>query len=155
MKKIQKNKKKPQKPYLQMKLKQNLKGTTYTFHRGSTFVNEIENKFKELNKAEKPKPFSDINKWSPADIYAVKNGVRFDFNQYSSLGEFTNEFKEQLNELNTTFDVKVHYDNLINPKTHLNQTGNPYKVFTQFANQWKNKNTIYNLSAINKFDFTI
>ncbi len=23
-------------------------------------------------------------------------------------GEFTNEFKEQLNELNTTFDVKVH-----------------------------------------------
>ena len=76
------------------KLKQNLKGTTYTFHRGSTFVNEIENKFKELNKAEKPKPFSDINKWSPADIYAVKNGVRFDFNQYSSLGEFTNELKE-------------------------------------------------------------
>ena len=69
-------------------------------------------------------------------------------------GEFTNEFKEQLNELNTTFDVKVHYDNLVNPKTHLNQTGNPYKVFTQFANQWKNKNTIYNLSAINKFDFT-
>ena len=44
-------------------MKKNLKGTNYTFHRGSSFVNEIENKFKELNRAEKPKPFSDINKW--------------------------------------------------------------------------------------------
>ena len=75
-------------------MKKNFKGTNYVFHRGSAFVKEIENKFKELNKAEKPKPFSDINKWSPADIYAVKSGIRFDFNQYSRLGEFTNELKE-------------------------------------------------------------
>jgi hypothetical protein len=75
-------------------MKKNLKGTNYVFHRGSAFVKQIENKFKELNKAEKPKPFSDINKWSPADIYAVKSGVTFDFNQYSTLGEFTNELKE-------------------------------------------------------------
>ena len=75
-------------------LKKNLKGTNYTFHRGSSFVNEINTKFKNLNKAEKPKPFSDINKWTPADIWAVKDGVRFDFNQFSSLGEFTNELKE-------------------------------------------------------------
>jgi deoxyribodipyrimidine photo-lyase len=69
-------------------------------------------------------------------------------------GEFTNEFKEQLNQLYDTFDVQVYYDNLVNPKTHLNQTGTAYKVFTQFANQWKNKNTKYNLSTINKFGFT-
>jgi len=75
-------------------LKKNLKGTNYTWHRGSTFVKEIENKFKELNKVEKPKPFSDINKWTPADIWAVKNGKTFDFNQFSTLGEFTNELKE-------------------------------------------------------------
>ena len=75
-------------------MKKNLKGTNYTFHRGSSFVNEIENKFKELNRAEKPKPFSDINKWTPADIWAVKDGVRFDFNQFSTLGEFTNELKQ-------------------------------------------------------------
>ena len=75
-------------------MKKNFKGTNYVFHRGSAFVKEIENKFKELNKAQKPKPFSNINKWSPADIYAVKSGVRFDFNQYSGLGEFTNELKE-------------------------------------------------------------
>jgi len=75
-------------------MKKNLKGTNYTFHRGSSFVDEINTKFKNLNKAEKPKPFADINKWTPADIWAVKNGKSFDFNQFSSLGEFTNELKE-------------------------------------------------------------
>ena len=76
-------------------LKKNIKGTNYTWHRGSAFVKEIENRFKELNKAEKPKPFSNINKWTPADIWAVKNGETFDFNQFSTLGEFTNELKER------------------------------------------------------------
>ena len=75
-------------------LKKNLGSGKYIFHKGSAFVKEIENKFKELNKAEKPKPFSNINKWSPADIWAVKSGVTFDFNQYSTLGQWTNELKE-------------------------------------------------------------
>ena len=75
-------------------LKKNLKGTNWTFHKGSTFVKEIETKFKELNKAETPKPFSNINKWTPADIWAVKDGSIFDFNQFSNLGELTNELKE-------------------------------------------------------------
>ena len=75
-------------------MKKDLKGKGYTFHRGSPFVDEIENKFKELNKLQKPKPFSNVNKWSPADIYAVKDGATFDFSQYSNLGEFTNELKE-------------------------------------------------------------
>ena len=47
-----------------------------------------------MNNQEKPKPFSDINKWSPADIYAVKRGARIDLNKFSTLGEFTNELKE-------------------------------------------------------------
>ena len=75
-------------------LKKNLGPTKYVFHKGSAFVKEIEGKFKDLNKAEKPKPFSNINKWSPADIWAVKVGARFDFTQYSTLGEWTNELKE-------------------------------------------------------------
>jgi len=74
-------------------MKKNIKGT-YMFHRGSSFVKEINTIFKNLNKAEKPKPFSDMNKWSPADIWAVKSGASFDFNRHSSLGEFTNELKE-------------------------------------------------------------
>ena len=75
-------------------MKKFLKGTGYTFHRGSPFVDSIDSKFNELNKAQKPKPFSNINKWSPADIYAVKDGFNIDLNQYSNLGEFTNELKE-------------------------------------------------------------
>ena len=75
-------------------LKKNLGPTKFVFHKGSTFVKEIEGKFKDLNNAEKPKPFSNINKWSPADIWAVKVGARFDFTQYSTLGEWTNELKE-------------------------------------------------------------
>ena len=86
------------------------------------------------------KPFEELS-----DKYQIK--------KIYVTGEFTKEFKEQIDNLNDTFDVHVHYDNLVNPKTHLNQTGNPYKVFTQFANQWKKKNTIYNLSNINKFNF--
>ena len=74
-------------------MKKNIKGT-YMFHRGSSFVKEINTLFKNLNKAEKPKPFSDMNKWSPADIWAVKSGASFDFNKHSTLGEFTNELKE-------------------------------------------------------------
>ena len=74
-------------------MKKNLKGT-YVFHRGSSFVDEINTLFKNLNKAEKPKPFSDINKWTPADIWAVKSGASFDFGRHSTLGEFTNDLKE-------------------------------------------------------------
>ena len=75
-------------------MKKNLKGGKFIFHRGSSFVDVINEKFKELNKAEKNKIFSNLNKWTPADIWAVKIGAEFDFNQFSTLGEFTNELKE-------------------------------------------------------------
>jgi len=45
---------------------------TYSFHRGSPWVTALENKFKELNRAEKL--FQDVNKWTPADIWMVKSG---------------------------------------------------------------------------------
>jgi hypothetical protein len=43
-------------------------GKTYTFHRGSTLVSKIEDLYKKCNK-NSGSYFSDINKWSPADIY--------------------------------------------------------------------------------------
>ena len=45
---------------------------TYSFHRGSDWVNTLENKFKELNRAEKL--FQNVNKWTPADIWMIKSG---------------------------------------------------------------------------------
>lgn len=41
----------------------------YTFHRGSTWVDALEKLFKRLNANDKA--FSNINKWSPADIYMI------------------------------------------------------------------------------------
>jgi len=41
----------------------------YVFHRGSDWVDSLETLFKKLNSAEKI--FSNVNKWSPADIYMV------------------------------------------------------------------------------------
>ena len=49
-------------------------GSGYTYHRGSKTVGKIEKAFKDLKKQEKIR--MDINKWSPADIYAI--GKDFD-----------------------------------------------------------------------------
>ena len=49
-------------------LKQSVKGKSMKFHRGSSWVKAIEKKFKTLNKAA-GFPFSDVNKWNPADIW--------------------------------------------------------------------------------------
>ena len=73
-------------------MKSKMKGK-YVFHRGSPFVSEIENKFKVLNK-DAGRPFSNINKWSPADIWAVRKGFVPNLNKYDTLGEFNNYFKE-------------------------------------------------------------
>ena len=43
----------------------------YTFHRGSPLVNQIEGHFKRIKKLEGVR--IDLNKWSPADIYLVRN----------------------------------------------------------------------------------
>ena len=53
-------------------LKQAVKGKSMKFHRGSTWVKAIEKKFKTLNKAA-GFPFSDINKWNPADIWLMSD----------------------------------------------------------------------------------
>lgn len=46
----------------------------YTFHRGSSLVKQIEDTFRECDKNNPGgKKFSDINKWTPADIWIVSN----------------------------------------------------------------------------------
>ena len=51
------------------KIKDTFKGVPGTpqFHRGGKLVQHIENKFKKLNSKEKK--FSNVNKWTPADIW--------------------------------------------------------------------------------------
>jgi len=47
----------------------NFKSKKYTFHRGSKWVNTLQDHWKKLNREEKA--FTNLNKWSPADIYMV------------------------------------------------------------------------------------
>lgn len=63
----------------------------YTWHRGSTWVTALENKFKELNREEKL--FKNVNKWTPADIWAVAKGAENKYNilNAKSISELNNE----------------------------------------------------------------
>ena len=65
------------------------KGKKYIFHRGSAFVDRIENQFKKLNKIEKT--FTNLNKWSPSDIYmSTSKGEKLDIESTKSLLELNN-----------------------------------------------------------------
>lgn len=44
------------------------RNTNFKFYRGTSIVNIVENHFKKVNAAD-GRPFSNINKWTPADIY--------------------------------------------------------------------------------------
>lgn len=68
-----------------------LGGRRYSFHRGSSWVDALENKFKELNKVEKA--FSNVNKWTPADIWMIADGAegKYDIEGAGSLQYLNNE----------------------------------------------------------------
>ncbi len=75
-------------------LKKYLGSGKWKFHRGSQFVKNINETYKRLVKLEEKKPFSDINKWNPADIWCTNGGENFDFEKYTSLGDWNNDLKE-------------------------------------------------------------
>ena len=68
----------------------------FTFHRGSSYVNAISGNFARINKTFRE--FSNINKWSPADIWLVSNevsDVSFNFADFSQLNKFLLEAAEK------------------------------------------------------------
>ena len=73
------------------KLFETCKGV-YEFHRGSSTVDLIENKFKDINRIEKA--FGNLNKWSPADIYMFttrgKMAVRTEISQATTIQGLNN-----------------------------------------------------------------
>ena len=71
------------------------KGKQYTFHRGSPWVDKLENHWKKLNKEEKL--FSNLNKWTPADIYMVSAaGARVDLTKAKNIADLNNMLIENL-----------------------------------------------------------
>ena len=80
-------------------MKKNMTGQ-YIFHMGSQFVQNINQTFSYLNKLAKPKPFANVNKWSPADIWCQRKGFNPDLSKYGSIGEFNNDLKEMYDKGN-------------------------------------------------------
>jgi hypothetical protein len=76
-----------------------LKKKQYSFHRGSSWVDALENKFKELNKAD-GSPFANVNKWTPADIWLVARGAenKYDIEGAQSLQYLNNELLKAYTE---------------------------------------------------------
>jgi hypothetical protein len=67
----------------------------YTFHRGSAWVDKLQNHFLKLNR--QVREFSNVNKWTPADIYLVSVvGERVDFTKAQSILELNNILKDNL-----------------------------------------------------------
>jgi len=67
----------------------NFKSKKYTFHRGSKWVNTLEDHWKKLNREEKA--FTNLNKWSPADIYMVSSkGEKVDVTKSKNIVELNN-----------------------------------------------------------------
>lgn len=62
-------------------------GKNYVAHRGSSWVTSLENHWKLLNN-EAGKPFTNLNKWSPADMYIVSSkGKTIDLTKADTLVE--------------------------------------------------------------------
>ena len=80
-------------------IKNYFKTGKYVFHRGSDFVNAINAKFSELNK-QMEIPFANINKWSPADIWVVKEGFELPYAKIKTLDEFNRVLLNELKKKN-------------------------------------------------------
>lgn len=79
------------------KLHKEFKSKRYKFHRGSSWVESLENHWKNLNRVEKE--FSNLNKWSPADIYMVsQKGERIDLTKTKTILELNTLMKKYLND---------------------------------------------------------
>ena len=77
-------------------LYKNFVGKSYTFHRGSKWVSTLENHFKKLNRQDGGE-FSNVNKWSPADIYMVSSmGEKVDITKTRNLLELNNLLNEMI-----------------------------------------------------------
>lgn len=71
-------------------LKRVLGSKQYTWHRGSSWVAAMDSRFKRLNK--KDRFFTNLNKWTPADIWIVAQGAdsKYDFDSAESLVDLNN-----------------------------------------------------------------
>jgi hypothetical protein len=71
----------------------------WVFHRGSDLVDEINKKFKEVNKKMEI-PFANINKWSPADIWVSKKNFILDLSKVMFMDDLNRYLINELKNRN-------------------------------------------------------
>lgn len=130
------------------KLYDEFKGKKYIFHRGSAWVDALENKFKILNKKEKE--FSNVNKWSPADIYMLTaEGEKETFKEANSLVELNAIILKHIKNKNiipvslkkvASNDVNLKYINFSNNRSTY-EIGRP--VYTVGKKGFFNSKDVY------------
>jgi hypothetical protein len=98
----------------------------YQFHRGSDWVNSLEALFKKLNAKEEI--FSNLNKWSPADIYMISNfGMTIDFSSVESIAELNKVLVDAM-ESRDILGVSLKYLNR-DPKITFHNVGKVQKEY--------------------------
>jgi hypothetical protein len=114
-------------------LKEKFGRKKYSFHRGSTWVERLENRFKLLNRKEKE--FKNVNKWSPADIYMLTdNGIRENFSRANSILELNAIIRDHIKngdiipvslKKNPSGDVSIKYANFSKENKSTYEIGQP------------------------------
>ena len=108
------------------------KGKQYTFHRGSAWVDKLQNHWKKLNQQEKL--FTNINKWSPADIYMVSAaGARVDLTNAKNIADLNNMMITNLKSKDIIgVSLKIMKD-----KSHLSyyNFAKPFTNFVKYNNE--------------------
>tara|TARA_Y100000296_G_scaffold55958_1_gene64187 strand:- start:72 stop:1337 length:1266 start_codon:yes stop_codon:yes gene_type:complete len=111
------------------------KDQKFKFYRGKGVMSRIEEQFKKLNRIEKE--FTNINKWTPADIWAATDkGKQLKFDKITSILEFNTLLLEQLKN-----------GDLIGISLKKSETGNPllnYKNVSSTRPTFKYKGYITN-----------
>lgn len=68
----------------------------YVYHRGSKWVNGVEAAFKRINKVDRP--FDNINKWTPADIWIVEKGTQTNWDQFNNFVELNTYLEDMFDK---------------------------------------------------------
>ena len=125
-------------------LKQAVKGKSMTFHRGSDWVKSLGTKWKKLNK-DAGFPFSDLNKWNPADIWLIGSDTEAEklisATEYPTL-EALNARVHELFKSKTIYGVSLK---LMKGATHIDTVNyRPEKKVPKYESKTIGKVNFYN-----------
>ena len=122
-------------------LHQAVKGKSMKFHRGSTWVKSLGTNWKRLNK-KAGLPFTDVNKWNPADIWLIgSDTVSNEFLESEAMEELNAKIKEAFKDKDV-YGVSLK---LMMGATHVDTVNyRPNQVVPKYIKKTVGKRNFYN-----------